>query len=73
MLYTSRGNFREYHILAREAKKCIPCRFIPPDKLKAGQVAEEIKALLALPNNFPPLPTNGAETCADIILDLFRP
>mgnify|MGYP006293644781 CR=1 FL=1 len=67
MLYTSRGEFREYPILVEGVKKYLPSRFISQEKLKNGTLKKEIEELLNDDHGFPSLPLNGAETCAGII------
>jgi len=67
MVYTSRGNFREYDVLVRGARKYLPSLFIPQEKLKAGDLEETLDQVLALPDDYPALPLNGAEVAAKII------
>ncbi|MEA1927807.1 MAG: hypothetical protein U9N73_06335 [Candidatus Auribacterota bacterium] len=67
MLYTSRGEFREYPILVEGVKKHLPNAFISQEKLKTGDFKNELFQLLDQPDTFSPLPVNGAETVADII------
>ena len=67
MLYTSRGEFREYPILVEGIKKYLPSGFISQEKLLGGDIREELHRLLAAPADFPPIPVNGAETVAEII------
>ncbi len=69
ILYTSRGDFREYDILVDAARKHLPSLFIPPEKLKTGRAAGHLEKLLSLPGDFSPVPLNGAEVCAGIILE----
>ncbi len=67
MLYTSRGEFREYPILVEGVKQHLPSAFISQEKLKNGDFADELFQLLAKPDTFIQLPINGAETAAGII------
>ena len=67
MLYTSRGNFREYSYLVRGIKKYLPSRFISQAKLKAGDLREEVEYLLNAPAAFPPISLKGAEAASEII------
>lgn len=67
ILYTSRGNFREYPYLVRGIKKYLPSRFISQAKLKTGDLKAEIEDLLNSPPVFPPLSLKGAEVCSEII------
>lgn len=67
MLYTSRGEFREYPILVEGIKKCLPSAFISQEKLKSGDFKNELINVLNKPDKFLPVPVNGAEIVADII------
>ncbi len=71
MLYTSRGNFREYPLLVKGAEENIPCRFIAREKLLAGDLKDDLFALLETEAPSPALPLNGAEVCAKIISKYF--
>ncbi|KQC13402.1 MAG: hypothetical protein APR56_05315, partial [Methanosaeta sp. SDB] len=68
MLYTSRGEFREYPVLVAGMEKYLPCGFISQEKLLSGEISEELFRLLDGPDEFAPLPVNGAETVAEVIL-----
>ena len=72
MLYTSRGEFREYPILVEGSKKYLPSAFISQEKLKSGDFKDELFQLLDKPATFTSLPVNGAETVAEIIEDKRR-
>jgi len=67
MLYTSRGDFREYPILVEGVEKHLPSAFITQEKLKTGDFKDELFQLLNKPDIFTPLPINGGETAAEII------
>ena len=67
MLYTSRGNFREYPLLVKGAEEHIPCRFITQEKLLAGELKEAIFSLLEAEDSYPLVSLDGAEVCAKII------
>ncbi|MDP8215527.1 MAG: hypothetical protein RAO92_02505 [Candidatus Euphemobacter frigidus] len=67
MLYTSRGEFREYPILVEGIKRYLPSAFISQDKLRSGDIKEELFQLLEMPENYPPISLDGAQTCAEII------
>lgn len=67
MLYTSRGEFREYPILVEGIKRHLPSVFISQEKLKTGDFKDDLFQLLNEPDTFTPLPLSGAETVADII------
>lgn len=68
MLYTSRGEFREYPVLVEGIKKYLPSGFIPQEKLLSGEIREELFRLLDAPADFPPFPIDGAKVAAEIIL-----
>lgn len=64
MLYTSRGNFREYEVLVEAMPKYLRCRYIDQGALMAGRWAKHLRELFARP--LPPmtLETNGADAAA---------
>lgn len=70
MLYTSRGEFREYPVLVREMPKYLRCEYIEQDDLFSGNWKPPLDRVLAQP----PAPitpdTNGAAVAADLILRL---
>ena len=68
LLYTSRGNFREYPVLVQEMPQYLRCAFIEQDELLSGNWQPHLDRLLAQP--LPPMKpaTNGAEVAADLIL-----
>ncbi len=68
MLYTSRGEFREYPVLVEGINKYLPAGFISRENLLSGDIREELIRLLEAPAEFAPCPVNGAETAAEIIL-----
>jgi L-arabinokinase len=67
MIYTSRGDFREYDVLVAGAKKYLPSLFIPQEKLKAGELEDSLEKVLSLKDDYPSLPLDGAEVVARII------
>ncbi len=67
ILYTSRGNFREYPYLVRGIKKYLPSRFISQAKLKTGNLRDELEDLLNAPAVFPPISLRGAAAAGEII------
>ena len=71
MLYTSRGDFREYPVLVEEMPKYLRCAFIDHDDLFSGNWTPHLDRLLAQPA--PPIrpQTNGAQVAADVIHTLF--
>jgi UDP:flavonoid glycosyltransferase YjiC (YdhE family) len=70
LLYTSRGDFREYQVLVDAMPAWLRSRFITHDDLFAGKWAPHLDALLSqpAPPGHPIL--NGAEVAADILLGL---
>jgi L-arabinokinase len=67
MIYTSRGDFREYDVLVEGAKKYLPSLFITQEKLKSGDLEETLEEVLAMEDDYPSLPLDGAEAAARII------
>ena len=67
LLYTSRGDFREYGVLVNEMPKYLRCAFIDHDDLFSGNWAPHLDQLLA--RGAPPdkTATNGAAVAAEII------
>jgi hypothetical protein len=67
LLYTSRGDFREYDLLVREMPRYLRCGFIDQPDLLAGRWKASLDAL----RNQPPPPetmaTNGAEVAAGLL------
>jgi hypothetical protein len=68
MLYTSRGRFPEYDVLVREMPRWVRAAFVPQDELMAGRWQSGLEAVRALPPLAAPLPTDGAEVVAALIL-----
>ncbi len=67
LLYTSRGDFREYDVLVREMPRYLGCRFIAPSDLLAGRWRVDLDALRSQPPAPETIPTNGAEVTAEIL------
>ena len=69
LLYTSRGDFREYEVLVDAMPAFLRCAFINHDDLFAGRWARHLDELLA--QSAPPTQpaTNGADVAADILLE----
>lgn len=69
LLYTSRGDFREYQVLVDAMPAFLRCAFINHDDLFAGRWARHLGELLA--QSEPPTKpaTNGADVAADILLE----
>ena len=70
LLYTSRGDFREYQVLVDAMPEFLRRKFIDHADLFSGNWKPHLDALLAQPD--PPVKpeTNGAEVAADILLDI---
>lgn len=68
LLYTSRGDFREYPVLVKEMPKYLRCAFIQQSEFLSGNWQPHLDRLLAQPE--PPVKpaTDGAEVAADLIL-----
>jgi UDP:flavonoid glycosyltransferase YjiC (YdhE family) len=67
LLYTSRGDFREYRVLVEAMPAFLRCAFIDHSDLFAGRWKPHLDALLASPKPPNAPPTNGAEAAADIL------
>jgi L-arabinokinase len=72
LLYTSRGDFREYQVLVDAMPNFLRCAFIDHGDLFAGRWAAHLDALLAQPAPPSRPETNGAEVAADILLELLQ-
>jgi hypothetical protein len=68
MLYTSRGDFREYDLLVREMQKYLRCRFVSQADLFAGRWRDALEAILLQPAPPETIATDGAEVAAREIL-----
>jgi hypothetical protein len=69
MLYTSRGEFREYDVLVKNLPAYVRSRFISNDDLFAGRWKAALDALLAQPAAPKRMEVNGAEIAAACIID----
>ena len=67
MLYTSRGNFREYEVMVAEMPRFLRCEFVPQDEMLAGRWREPLERLLKQPAPPERPATNGAEVVANMI------
>ena len=70
LLYTSRGDFREYQVLVEAMPHLLKCAFIDHDDLFAGRWGRHLDGLLAQPNPPTKPATNGADVAADILSQL---
>jgi L-arabinokinase len=71
LLYTSRGDFREYQVLVEAMPAHLRCAFIDHADLYAGRWGAHLDALLAQPAPAKPA-VNGADVAADILLDILQ-
>jgi hypothetical protein len=67
LLYTSRGDFREYHLLVKTMPKYLRCAFIDHADLFAGRWPRHLDALLAQATSPGRPAINGADVAADIL------
>jgi hypothetical protein len=65
ILYTSRGEFREYDVMVREMPRYLRCRFVSQQDLFAGRWRAALEALIHQPPPPETIPTNGAEVAAE--------
>jgi L-arabinokinase len=72
LLYTSRGDFREYQVLVDAMPACLRCAFIDHADLFAGKWVSHLDALLAQPAPPTRPATNGADVAADILVELLQ-
>ena len=71
ILYTDRGDFPEYPILAAEMPRYLPCAHVSNEDVRRGLLEEALDAVLGAP--FPPPPRlDGAEVAAQRLLGLAR-
>ncbi|MBP6715400.1 MAG: hypothetical protein KA205_00930 [Acidobacteria bacterium] len=67
MVYTSRGEFREYDILVDEMPTVLRCAFMAQSDLFGGRWQHALNAVLAQPAPSRHLPPTGARDAADVI------
>jgi L-arabinokinase len=70
LLYTDRGPFREYDVLAQALPKLGRARYVPRDDLLAGQLGPHLDALLESPACWTEQRMDGAQFVARRLLDL---
>jgi L-arabinokinase len=70
MLYTSRGDFREYDVLVREMPRFLRARFISQPDLFAGAFRSGLTALMTQPAPPERMAANGADVAAGILTSL---
>lgn len=71
LLYTSRGDFREYPVLVSAMPACVRSGFISHDDLFAGRWVSALDSLLSQPPPPSRPATNGAAVAADMLLSEF--
>jgi hypothetical protein len=67
IVYTSRGRFAEYAVLAREMPRYLRCAYLENDALLSGRWRAALEAAVGAPPPPEHPPTNGAEVIADMI------
>ncbi len=72
VLFTDRGPFREYDILADALLTLGPARHISQEDLRTANLGEDLAALLSQPAHWQPIAVNGAEVAAERVLHLAR-
>jgi hypothetical protein len=70
LLYTSRGDFREYRVLVDSMPSFLRCAFIDHDDLFAGRWQSHLDALLGQADPLTTPATNGADIAADMLLQI---
>jgi L-arabinokinase len=72
LLYTSRGEFREYDLFVREMPRYLRCRFIDHADLFAGRWRPALEHLLAQPPAPESMATDGATVVAKELSNVVR-
>lgn len=72
LVYTPRGEFREYDVLVEALPRHVRSAFISHEDLFAGRWQKALEAVLSQPQPARPMATNGAEVAAEIIADAAR-
>ena len=67
MLFTSRGQFREYDLMVREMPRYVRSRFISQADLLAGRWTAALQALVDQPPPAESMATDGAEQAARVL------
>ena len=70
VLFTERGPFREYDVLAEQLPRLGHAQYIPRDELLAGHLGPRLDALLGADAVWTDLPINGAEVVAARVSEL---
>ena len=69
MLFTDRGPFREYEVLAAALPRLGRARFVAREQLLAGEIGADLDLLLASNTPWTEQPMDGAERVAEHVLD----
>jgi len=69
ILYTSRGDFREYDVIVRDMPRYVRCLYISQDDLFAGRWRQSLDALVTQPLPPETPATNGADVAANLICE----
>jgi L-arabinokinase len=69
LLYTSRGDFREYDIFVRDMPRYLRCQFLPQGDLFDGRWRVALDALTAQPAPAETIATDGAEAAAAALME----
>jgi hypothetical protein len=72
VLYTDRGPFREYPVLAGALERLGPARYVPSADVRRGWVGPHLDALLAQSRQWQPLRLDGAQVIADELARFLR-
>jgi hypothetical protein len=67
LLYTSRGDFREYQVLVDAMPKYLRCGYIDHDDLFAGRWQHHLDTLMAQRERATRVAANGADVAADML------
>ncbi len=74
MIYTDRGTFAEYPVIVETLQEHLRTAFIPAEDLYSGKWGEAIREIQQASPRHSPIRTDGADICAQAILDrLMRP
>ncbi len=69
MVYTDRGDFPEYPIMAAEMPRYLPVEYVTNDAVRSGRIGEAVERVLERP--WPaPCELSGAEKAAEIVLGM---
>ena len=73
VIYTDRGSFPEYSILVKEMEKHLGSVYLSSENLYAGRWESAVRQLESQPLRNPAIVNNGAQICAEEILNLLLP